>query len=277
MTEGKGKITITDDFLFGTIMKHKEYCVPLLELILKKKIKDIVYVNNQETMEAAVPSSKSIRLDVYVEDDEKTVYDIEIQTTKKRGLRKRTRLYQALIDIRAMGKGEDYTRLKKSFIIFICTYDPFGKKRYVYTFEKRCNEDSSISLNDDATVIFINIMGSVGEISPEMKNVIDYFREGKADDEYTSSLEKQVENYNNDENWRLERMLLSEAYRNERNIGKYSHVVSMIRDAIGEFSTMQMAKIFKVNKKFCDETVKCMKEHPEWSDDQVIDAVDWDD
>ena len=129
MTEGKGKITITDDFLFGTIMKHKEYCVPLLELILKKKIKDIVYVNNQETMEAAVPSSKSIRLDVYVEDDEKTVYDIEIQTTKKRGLRKRTRLYQALIDIRAMGKGEDYTRLKKSFIIFICTYDPFGKKK----------------------------------------------------------------------------------------------------------------------------------------------------
>ena len=58
-------------------------------------------------MEAAVPSSKSIRLDVYVEDDEKTVYDIEIQTTKKRGLRKRTRLYQALIDIRAMGKGEE--------------------------------------------------------------------------------------------------------------------------------------------------------------------------
>lgn len=256
-------------------MKHKEYCVPLLELILKKKIKDIVYVNNQETMEAEVPGSKSIRLDVYVEDNEKTVYDIEIQITKKKDLRKRTRMYQALIDIHAMGKGEDYTSLKKSFIIFICTYDPFGKKRYVYTFNKRCDEDPIISLNDDATVIFLNIMGNVGEISPELKKVIDFFREGKADDEYTRALEEQVENYNNDENWRLDRMLLMEAYINERNIGKYSHVVSLIRDAIGEFTTKQMAKCFKVSEKFCDKTVEYIKEHPEWDDDQVIEAVDW--
>ena len=65
-----------------------------------------------------------------------------------------------------------------------------------------------------------------------------------------------------------------EAYANERNIGKYSHVVSQIRDAIGEFTTKQMDKYFKVNEKFCDKTVECIKEHPEWDDDQVIEAVE---
>ena len=81
------------------------------------------------------------RLDVYVEDEAGTVYDVEIQTEAKKGLPKRTRYYQGVIDLHILEKGEDYTALRKSFVIFICTYDPFGKDRYIYTFENRCRED----------------------------------------------------------------------------------------------------------------------------------------
>ena len=62
-------------------------------------------------------------------------------------------------------KGEDYASLKKKFVIFICTYDPFGTGRRVYTFENRCIEDTSIALGDEATTIILNAKGTVGEVN----------------------------------------------------------------------------------------------------------------
>ena len=40
-----------------------------------------------------------------------------------------------MIDLNLLQKGEDYNRLKKSYVIFICTEDIFQKKRAIYTFE----------------------------------------------------------------------------------------------------------------------------------------------
>lgn len=73
---------------------------------------------------------KGVRLDVYAADDEKTVYDIEMQATSNKNLPKRSRYYQGMIDLNLIKKGEDYKTLRKSYIIFICIFDPFGK---IYT------------------------------------------------------------------------------------------------------------------------------------------------
>ena len=43
-------------------------------------------------------------------------------------------------------KGADYSKLKKSFVIFICTFDLFGKNGYIYTFENRCVEYPDLRL-----------------------------------------------------------------------------------------------------------------------------------
>ena len=128
------ELTIVDDFMFGAVMSDSKYCKPLLELVLGVKIRKIEYPELQKAVDERY-GSKSIRLDVYVEDDAGTVYDVEIQTTDKRNLPKRTRYYQGLIDLHILEKGEDYAALRKSFVIFICTYDPFGKGRWAYTFE----------------------------------------------------------------------------------------------------------------------------------------------
>lgn len=36
--------------------------------------------------------------------------------------------------------GVHYKELPETYIIFICTYDPFGKGLYKYTFDTKCNE-----------------------------------------------------------------------------------------------------------------------------------------
>lgn len=36
-------------------------------------------------------------------------------------------------------KGGDYNELKKSYVIFICTFDPYGQGRHLYSFEYLCD------------------------------------------------------------------------------------------------------------------------------------------
>ena len=235
----------------------------------------IVYINEQESLEAGVSNAKSLRLDVYVEDGEGTVYDIEVQTTDKGNLGKRTRFYQSMIDIRVLEKGQDYKKLKKSFIIFICNYDPYGRSRYIYTFRNRCDEDFDILLKDEATKIVINTKGTVGDIGEDLKAVISYMDTGVASTEYTKALDAEVESVKSDEKVRMQYMLLMEAYARERSIGEYIRVVSQIRDAIGDFTTKQMAKYFKVKEKACKDAVEYITTHPDWDDEQIADHVDW--
>ena len=62
------ELGITDAFMFAKVMSNKEICKPVLEQILNIKIRDIEYLDYEETFQIA-PGSKSIRLDIYVEDD----------------------------------------------------------------------------------------------------------------------------------------------------------------------------------------------------------------
>ena len=61
------ELTIVDDFMFGAVMRDPRLCKPLLELVLDVKIRKIEYPELQKTIGERY-GSKSIRLDVYVED-----------------------------------------------------------------------------------------------------------------------------------------------------------------------------------------------------------------
>ena len=168
-------VTIQDDLMFGTVMADPECCKPFLETILGTKIKKIEYPERQKTVDIAM-HSKSIRMDVYIEDEEDTVYDVEMQAGKNRNLPKRTRFYQGMIDLNILAKGEDYVQLKKSLVIFICTFDPFGHDEYIY----RCGEYYQISdgsnhpPGDDAWKIFVNATGHKGNVSDSFNSLIRY-------------------------------------------------------------------------------------------------------
>ena len=126
----KSIIEFYGDF-FAKVMSDKRLCKPLLESILNIKIRDIKYVDYEETIQMTV-KSKGIRLDIYVEDDNNTVFNLEMQTTTYKELPKRSRYYQGIIDLNMIEKGESYDILKESYVIFICTFD-FLKKEEVFT------------------------------------------------------------------------------------------------------------------------------------------------
>ena len=158
-------LTISDDFMFGIVMRDPKYCKPFLETILNIKISRIEHPENQKTINLSL-DAKSIRLDVYVEDDSNTVYNIEMQNGHHENLPKRTRYYQGMIDLNLLDKGMDYTQLKQSFVIFVCTFDPFHIGRHVYTFENRCMEDPNLPLNDGTQKIILNTKGIFDDVRP---------------------------------------------------------------------------------------------------------------
>lgn len=122
-------LRISNDFMFAKVMRNPELCKEMLERLLDIQIDHIIYQEEQKAIDIS-KDSKSVRLDVYLKDEKGTVYNIEIQAANKRNLPKRTRYYAGMIDLDAIEKGADYSELPQSFVIFLCTFDAFGKGRW---------------------------------------------------------------------------------------------------------------------------------------------------
>ena len=213
------ELELRDDFMFSRIMSNPKFVKPLLETILGVKIRKIVYPQTQKTIDLSL-QAKGIRLDVYVEDDQNTVFNLEMQTSDGANLPKRMRYYQGMIDLNILDKGQDYTTLKKSYVIFICTFDPFGEGRHIYTFCNTCQENTALTLDDDAVKIILSTKGTMDDVSPEMKRILDYIDGKGASDKFTEELEEAVCSARQNERWRLDYMTLEYEYRQRYLEGK---------------------------------------------------------
>ena len=213
------ELELRDDFMFSRIMSNPKFMKPLLETILGVKIRKIVYPQTQKTIDLSL-QAKGIRLDVYVEDDQNTVFNLEMQTSDGANLPKRMRYYQGMIDLNILDKGQDYTTLKKSYVIFICTFDPFGEGRHIYTFCNTCQENTALTLDDDAVKIILSTKGTMDDVSPEMKRILDYIDGKGASDKFTEELEEAVRSARQNERWRLDYMTLEYEYRQRYLEGK---------------------------------------------------------
>ncbi len=193
-------------------MRNPKFCKPFLERILGIKISRIEYPKSQETIDIST-DAKSVRLDIYVEDGKETVYNIEMQTTENRNIPKRARYYQGMIDLNILEKGDNYKDLKCSFVIFVCTFDLFGEGRCIYTFENRCIQNLDLGFGDDTTKIILNTNGTMDDITPELKKLLDFIDGKEPGDDFTRELDEEVQSVRKSEKWRLDYMTLQMRYQ----------------------------------------------------------------
>ena len=238
-------VTIQDDMMFGTVMADPECCKPFLETILGTKIRKIEYPERQKTVTLTL-NAKSIRMDVYIGDEERTVYDVEMQTGRNRNLPRRSRYYQGIIDLNILAKGEDYINLKKSLVIFVCTFDPFGHGEYIYRCEEyyRLSDGSYQPLGDDAWKIFVNADGHKGNVSDEFKVLMCYIMKGEAKDPYTRTLEEKVTAINNNDEWKVSYMTwaikLADERRDAREEGRALKLIGSVCKKVAKGKSTKM-------------------------------------
>ena len=195
LTKEFTKLTITDDFMFGKVMTKKSICVKVLNILTGREIEDVHCVIDQRAMRVT-SDSKGTRYDIYVE-TEKETFDAEMQNKGNESLikelPKRSRFYQGMIDLNVLKKGDNYEELKDSYVIFICTFDPFGEGLCCYNYENTCKDGERRLLGDGRNILFFNTKGTVNNVSKEVKAMLDYMETGKVNDEMTKTLDYEVE------------------------------------------------------------------------------------
>ena len=143
---------------------------------------------------------KAVRLDIFAKDDEGRGYDIEMQSSNDPNdpLPLRARYYVSMLDQEAINKGEHYRELKQTYVIFICNFALFGGKRRMYTFNFRCNEDTSIKLNDNSTIVFLCSKGkSNSGIDKDIVSFLDYTNDdSQIKSDFVKEIDKRVSQLN---------------------------------------------------------------------------------
>ncbi|MEE0878856.1 MAG: Rpn family recombination-promoting nuclease/putative transposase [Treponemataceae bacterium] len=124
---------------------------------------------------------------LYLKDSDK-IFDIELQNAIDDDLPLRTRFYQSMIDTDNLLKGQDYSELPTSFVIFICKYDPFNLKLPIYTFRNRCDEDLSLILDDKKIKKIFNATAYKDEKDVAISAFLQYIFNQKPVDDFTKRL-----------------------------------------------------------------------------------------
>ena len=255
------ELQIKDDFMFGIVMREPCFCKQFLERVLGVKISRINYPDYQKTIDLKA-DAKGIRLDIYVWDEEGNIYDIDMQASEKKNIPKRIRYYQGMVDLNILKKGEDYKKLKRSFIIFVCTFDVFKEGRHIYTFENRCLQNPGLVLGDDTVKIILNTKGTMDDVTPELKRLLDYIDNNEPEDEYTRELEKEVESVKKNEKWRLNYMTLQmryqEIYEEGKEEGRKEAVSEYILDLLSDLGSVSDDLKAKIKSEDNELTLKAM-------------------
>lgn len=223
------ELGFSDDFMFCKILgQDKELCREILELILDRKIKYIRYPETQKTIEIT-SDGKGVRLDVYAEDEEDNVYDVEMQTVGNQNLPKRSRYYQGMIDLNLIERGANYKELRKSYVIFICTFDPFGEGLHKYTFENVCREKPSLTLQDESVKIFLCTEGTADDVSEHLLRFLRYVAGDRPKGGLTECIEDKVRRARDHEEWRREYMTLLMRDQENQEIGERTQAIKTAR------------------------------------------------
>ena len=203
------RLTLKDDFIFGKVMQEPSNCVEMLQRLTGNVIGDNVSINNQKAIKVAV-DGKAARYDVYVEDEVTGLYDAEMQQNDNRAvLPKRSRFYQGLMDLNHLETGDEYSELLDSYVIFICTFDPFDKGLCCYEFENVCkgfDDMKDIYLGYGRKILIYNTKGTVCDVDKGTENFLRYIETGEICDDYTEGLERSVSKARCNKEWRVEYM-----------------------------------------------------------------------
>ena len=184
------ELNLLDDFLFNAMLAYPDtgeaFIRKLLETLFDRKFPHLK-IRAQESFAGVNTDLRGARLDVYIEEDGSvqingdeipTVYDVEPDHNHKsaeiKAFPKRARFYHAMIDRRSLKAGEDFGKMKKVYVIFICDYDPFGYDRVLYTIKNRCLEEPTMPYEDDAETWVLYTRGKKGNISESLRQLLSY-------------------------------------------------------------------------------------------------------
>lgn len=116
--------------------------------------------------------------------------------------------------------------MRKTYIIFICTFDFFNQGRHVYTFENICKEDNKLILGDETIKMFLNTKGTFNDVNSDIKEFLQYIETttaefaASANNSLIKDIQKKVEAVKDSKEMEVEYMTLLQRDRENRELGR---------------------------------------------------------
>ncbi len=168
-------LNLIDRFLFSETMEDRDAYQAAVSILLEKEIALLEKPETEKELRVS-PDLRQVRLDVISMDDAHCLYYTEMQQRNTGNLRKRSRYYQAQLDVSLLEPGsKDFNLLNDSCLILIAPFDLFNRGLYRYTFEGTCLECPDLKLEDGTVRVFINTTGkNRQEFSQEFLDFMKY-------------------------------------------------------------------------------------------------------
>lgn len=277
-------VDIRDDFMFSYVMRDRDICTQLLQYLLPEhRIGRIEYCELSDAAAGSAGAGRSasapkvdtqkalaesfnkrgVRLDAYI-DDGRNIYNIEMQTTRQTALPRRARLYQAHMDINQLERGQQYDLLRPGFVIFICTFDPFGRGLYLYSYRNTCRETGE-ELGDEAYKLFFNTTGTRGEVSDSLREILRYMNDpasypvDRARLPLIRSINEAVNDAKMDDEWRHQYMtyqvhqrdaelrgIAIGEQRSQLKTARKMLLANMAPELVAKFTGLEVAEVIKL-------------------------------
>lgn len=209
MPERKDFSPFTDDFIFALVMRDVKICKGLLERIIPEtEFGEIRLISCEHPLFSDVPltveqqkslkfdfDAKGVRFDAYAKSDNLWA-EVEMQTYSEEHIGKRSRYYHANMDVDFLESGKPYSELKRSYVIFICTFDYVGAGEAVYFFQNY-DAKNGLYFDDEAYTIVLNTRCDPEKVPDRLKPLFAYINDAEkvGDDPFIQDLDAQVQKF----------------------------------------------------------------------------------
>ena len=146
---------LMDDDFMSKCLENAPECIELmLRIILGKK--DLEVVKSQTEYPIKSLQGRGVRFDVFARDSKGREYDIEIQRSDHGAEPRRARYNSALMDANALDSGEDFAKLRDTYVIFITENDVMGGGKEIYEIDRTIRQMRGKKFGDGSHIVYVN-------------------------------------------------------------------------------------------------------------------------
>ncbi|MGM9569819.1 MAG: PD-(D/E)XK nuclease family transposase, partial [Phascolarctobacterium sp.] len=181
-------MNLFNDTFISVVFKDDASCLHLVRQLMQKPDLKIIACRTQDAIPMLI--SKSPRLDITAEDDQGTLYEIEIQRLDEPAPARRVRYYSSVMDSELLRKGVTYDKLPEVYLFYLSENDIWQRGKTVYEIEQLMRiDDDYIPYDNGMHTIYVNAEIDDGS---NIAKLMQYLKTAKAGDTSQGALSEHV-------------------------------------------------------------------------------------
>lgn len=146
-------LTLMDDLFMQVVLEEQACTEYILQTILDNSSLRLKEQRLQKRL--ANLHGRALVLDCLCTDDRGTLYNIEVQNASVGAIPKRARYHAALLDTHSLKKGQNFSKLPESYVIFITDKDVLGEGEQLYQIERVIIKSGTL-FKDGSHILYFN-------------------------------------------------------------------------------------------------------------------------